>query len=101
MLAKQNKEFIHYCHQQAGFSHFQESRAPSHIVVTWEDKCHHSKCVPLFFCSQILLLSMMSYGMGYPFAGMYGTGYPFGQLGPAVSLPSPLCTPSLLTGGAA
>jgi len=29
------------------FSQLQESRAPSHITVTWEDKCHHSKCPPL------------------------------------------------------
>jgi len=26
--------------------HLQESRAPSPIVVTWEDKCHHSKHPP-------------------------------------------------------
>jgi len=26
------------------FSHFQESRAPSHTAVTLADKCHHSEC---------------------------------------------------------
>ena len=28
------------------FSHPQESRAPSHIMVTWEDKCHNARCPP-------------------------------------------------------
>jgi len=40
----------------------------------------------------VYMLSMMSYGMEYP----------FGQLGSAalpVSPPTPLCAPSLLTGG--
>jgi len=23
------------------FIHSQENRAPSHVTVTWEDKCHH------------------------------------------------------------
>jgi len=40
--ARQNKEFIHYfpstIHLQV-FSYLQESRAPSHVIVTWEDKC--------------------------------------------------------------
>ena len=45
-----------------------------------------------FFFPQLSMLSMMSYGLEYP----------FGQLGsavPAVSPPSSLCTPSLLAGG--
>ena len=75
------------------FSHLQENRAPSCLTVTWEDKCHHSECptLPSSFPS-FFLLSMMSYGMGYP----------FGQLGsavPAVSPPNFLCPPSLLVGG--
>lgn len=28
------------------FSHLQESTAPSHTMVTWENKHHHSKCPP-------------------------------------------------------
>jgi len=74
------------------FSHFQESRAPPHIAVTWEDKKNITPKVPPFFFPQGLLLCMMS----------YGTGHPFGQLGSAVlpvSPPSHLCTPSLLAGG--
>lgn len=53
-------------------SHFQENRAPSFIIVTWEDKCHG-------FFPLLLLLSIIS----------YGTGYPFGQLGSAVLALSP------------
>jgi len=30
------------------FSHPQESRAPSHVTVTWEDKHHNFECVPPF-----------------------------------------------------
>ncbi|KAF1507314.1 Collagen type IV alpha-3-binding protein, partial [Megadyptes antipodes antipodes] len=57
------------------FSHLQESRAPSCIRVTWEDKHRDSKCSPLPPSSlSFLLLSMMSYGVEYP----------FGQLGSAV-----------------
>lgn len=56
-------------------SHLQESRALLHVTAVWEDKCHSSECL---LCSpslsQLLLLSMMSYGMKYP----------FGQLGSAV-----------------
>ena len=76
------------------FSHLQESRAPSRVTVTWEDKHHHSERPPIPSSSpSFLLLSMTSYGMGYP----------FGQLGsavPAVSPPNLLPTPSLLTGRA-
>jgi len=50
--------------------------------------------LPSFFFPQLLLLSMMSYGVQYA----------FGQLGsavPTVSPPSFLCTPSLLADWAA
>jgi len=73
-------------------SHLQESRAPSRIKVTWDDRCCNSEHPTL--PPQLLLLSTASYVMGSP----------FGQLGsavPAVSPPSPLCTPDLLAGGAA
>jgi len=38
------------------FRHLQESRAPPHVTVTWEDKCHNSEYPPLppssprFYC---------------------------------------------------
>jgi len=74
------------------FSRLQESRAPSCVTVIWEDKHHSSECPPSPSASpHFTVLSMMSYGMGYP----------FGQLGlavPAMSPPSFLCTPSLLAG---
>ena len=91
MQVKQNKEFIH--HFPWVFSHLQESSAPSHLSITWEDKHHHSKHPPAsFFFPQLYMLNMMSYGLEYP----------LGQLGsavPAVSPPNSLCPPSLLTGG--
>jgi len=31
------------------FSHLQESRAPSHVAITWEGKHHHSECVCFAF----------------------------------------------------
>jgi len=75
------------------FSHLQESRAPSRVTVTWEDKCHHSdRPPPSFFFSPLCMLSMTSYGMESP----------FGQWGSAVLAVSPpifFCTPSLLAGG--
>ena len=33
------------------FSHLQESRAVSCATITWEDKCHHSKCDPFLSSS--------------------------------------------------
>lgn len=73
-------------------NHPYESRTPSHIMVTWEHKHHHSECPsppssPLHLC----ILSMMHYGMEYPRS----------EMGSAVSALSPpsLRTPSLLVGG--
>ena len=75
------------------FSHPQESRAPPLIAVTLEDKHRHSKCPPLPSSSpSILLLSIMSHGMEYPFGHLASAV-------PVVSPPSFLCTPSLLAGG--
>ena len=48
------------------FSHLRESRAPSHMTVTWEDKGHRSELPPSFF-TQLYMLSMMAYGMEYLF----------------------------------
>jgi len=39
------------------FSHLQESRAPSRLMLTWEDKCHHSDVPPFH---QIYMLRMTS-----------------------------------------
>ena len=37
------------------FSHLQESRAPSRVTVTWEDKRHHAQCPPpSFFFPQLI-----------------------------------------------
>lgn len=41
-------------HGWAGIQHLQHSRVPSHITVTWEDKCHHSLCPLLPFSTPIL-----------------------------------------------
>ena len=71
----------------------QESRAPSRLTVTWEDKCHNAEHPPFLLLPPVLLLSVTS----------YGPEYPLGQLGsavPALSPPNSLCTPSLLAGGA-
>jgi len=65
----------------------------NHFPVAWEDKCCHSEHPPSsFFFPPLYMLSIMPYGMEYP----------FGQLGSAVPAVSPsrfLCTPSLLAGG--
>lgn len=53
------------------FSHHQDSRAPSHLMATWEVKCHHFKHPPppfSFLYSQMYMLYME---------------YPFSQLGSA------------------
>ena len=75
------------------FSHLQQSRAPSRIMVTREAKRHHSECPPpSSFIPQLYALSTTS----------YSTEHPFGQLGSAVLAvppPSCSCTPSLLAGG--
>jgi len=51
------------------FGYLQESSsAPSHVMVTWENKPHHSErpCLPSS-SPPLYMLSMMSYGMEYPF----------------------------------
>ena len=88
-VCKQAKQRIHSLLPifRQVFSQLQESRAPSCVMVTWEDKLYHSERPPSFFFPQLYMLSMMSYGMEYP----------FGQLGsavPAVSPPNFLCTPA-------
>jgi len=60
-------------------------------MVTWEDECHHSKCVSPPFL-QLLLLSTMPHGMEYPFCHL-GSGVV------AVSPPNSLGTPSPLAAG--
>jgi len=74
------------------FSHLQQSRAPSHATVTWEDKCHHSEHPCLRSFPSFLFLNMMSYVMEYPSVQMMSAV-------PAVSPPNFLCIPSLLTDG--
>lgn len=75
-------------HWLAGLYHSQESRALSHIMLTWEDKLHHSKCPP-----------SPSSPSSICWAWHHGLAYPCGYLGSAVlivSLDIFMCTPSLL-----
>lgn len=48
------------------FSHSQESKAPSGITATWENKGYHSKGVSPLPSPEFILLSTLSYGMEYP-----------------------------------
>ena len=74
------------------FSHPQKSRAPSHVMVTWEGKHHRSKRPPLPYSSP-------SFHAEHDVI-WYGTSlWLVGSAVPAVSPPSFLCTPSLLTDG--
>ena len=77
------------------FSHLQESRAPSCIMVTREDKHHNSEHPQLPSSSLSFICRAWC---------LNGVEYPFGQWGSAVlavSLLNFLCTPSLLAGGVA
>lgn len=60
--AKENEEFIHHF-PWAGLCLSLESRTSTHVTVTGKDKYNNPKC-PLFLLFEILLLSMMLYGMG-------------------------------------
>lgn len=68
------------------------TRALSHIVVTWQNKSHHFKTCPFPSFSGITWLNMMPYDIECPFGD-------FGSAVPAVTLPTFMCTPSLLTCG--
>ena len=58
------------------FSYPQESRAPSHVMVTWEDKWHHCEHPHTsFFFPQFYTLSMTPYGMECSF-GQVGITVP-------------------------
>lgn len=48
------------------FCHLQENRAPSHVVVMWADKHHHSNSLPSSFLPQLYVLSMMPHGQWKP-----------------------------------
>ena len=90
VCASKAKQGIHSLVLISGqvFSHLQESRGPSGVEVTWENKTPSPRTSsPSFFLLQIYVLSTMSYGLQHP----------FGQLGSAVtsvSPPSLLCTPT-------
>jgi len=48
------------------FSQLQESMAPSHVMVTWEDKSHYSKCAPFLHLSPDLYIAehdIIQYGI--------------------------------------
>lgn len=74
------------------FSHPWHSRAPSLVIVSWEDENHHSTHPPFLFLPLVLLQSMTAHGVGYP-SGQVGLAVP------VLSSPSSLCIPSLLTCG--
>ena len=67
------------------FSHLQEGWAPLHVTVTWEDKRHLSEHPPFLLLPQLCMLSMTSYGMGYPF-GQLRSALPASYAPPAYSL---------------
>jgi len=68
-------------------SYLQDSWAPSHVKVIWDDRHQLSKSPPLPSSSpSFILLSMTLYGMGYH----------FGQLGSTSNF---LCTPAYLLVG--
>lgn len=90
---KQSKQGIHLSVPMGRqvFSHCQESRAPSSVMVTQEDKCHLFECPLLPSSSPRFMVNMMAHGKDYP-------------LGEWVSCPScvhfqSLWTPNQLTGG--
>lgn len=73
------------------FSHPQDSRVPSHIMVTWGDICHHTKhSLFSFFFLPLYILGMLSYDLEYP-----SDQFEFPIL--AVSPPSLSCNPNFLT----
>ena len=46
-------------------SDLQESRAPSRVVITWEDKCYNSEPPLSSFFPRLYMLSVTSYSVGY------------------------------------
>ena len=93
MQAKQNKEFIH-CFPLAGRCSAIPRKAGLHHMSRFLGKTNTITPNALFsFFPQLLLLSTTSYGMEHPSAHL-------GSAVLAVSPPSSLCTPSLLTSGA-
>jgi len=74
------------------FSHLQESRAPSHRTVTWEDKCHNSECPPFSLLPPTLYAEhdVIWHGLSLRSVGLAVR---------AVSPPLFLCAPGLLAGG--
>jgi len=79
-----------------GFSHPQDSRAPSHITVTWEDK-HHPVTPNL---PPFLLLSPALHAKHNVIWHGISPSVSWGQLSRLCSPRNTLCTPSLLTSGA-
>ena len=91
MQTEQNKEFTSVLPiGRQLFSHLQESRASSCLMVPWEDKCHHSEHTPFF--SLLYMLSMSGMVWNIPLVR-------WGQLSWLYPPPSFLCTLSLLASG--
>lgn len=83
MKANQNEESICYCL----FSHLQERQAPSHVTVTWEKSMPKAQNVFPASLTQLLLLSMMSSAVGYPFVSLGQVAW-LSPLGPSFEPPT-------------
>lgn len=95
MEGKQNKELIYYLPwaRRCSAVWLQESRAPSHTRVTWEDKTHNSKC-PWFPPFPPSFIYWAWWAMVWNIClGSWGH---LSQLCPLQTPPE--CTPSLLAG---
>jgi len=91
MEAKQTKEFIHHFPLASRCSAIPRKAGLHHAYpLLGKRNAITSDALPSFF-PLLSVLSMMSYGMEYPF-GLLGSAVL------AVSPPSFLCTPSLLAG---
>lgn len=63
------------------FIHLQDSRTPSCVIVTWEDKHHPSKYPPFFLFPLLYILSIVFCGLEFAFSQ-------FESPVPAVSAPN-------------
>lgn len=72
------------------YSHSQDSRAPLHIMVTREDKHHHSRHLHFLLLSPAVCAGQMPHGLGHPLGNL---GSPVLTMSP----PSSLCTLMSLT----
>jgi len=64
------------------FSHPQESRTPSYLTVTWEDKCMNSECPPFFLLPTAFIAerAVLFYGIFLWVAGVSCPSHVLSQL---------------------